>query len=135
MTSPTGFRHLVETHVATALVVWLMTFFVAWRLWGCGDLALSRPARWLVALIGLQIALGVATWVVNYGVPVSTEAWPGASGGGAGWLPNMASYTILSKGYAESWIVTAHVATGSLLIACSCMLWLRSARAGRLPVG
>lgn len=131
-TSPVGFRHLVETHVGVALLVWLLTAFVATRLWGCGDLALSRPARWLVGLVSVQIGLGVATWVVNYGVPVSTEGWP--RGGLMSWLPDMASYVILSKGYIESWIVTAHVATGSLLIACSVMLWLRSSRAVQLQI-
>jgi len=127
-TSPVAFRHLVETHVGTALLVWAIGGFLAIRLWGCGDLALSRPARWLVGLIGLQIGLGLATWIVNYGVPFSTEQWP------AGVWPPLSSYVILSKGYIESGIVTAHVATGSLLIACSVMLWLRTGRAAQTQI-
>jgi cytochrome c oxidase assembly protein subunit 15 len=116
--SPGGFRHLVEAHVGMAVLVWLLSGILAIGLWRCGDLALSRPAKWLVGLVALQICLGLTTWFVSYGVPWSTENWPWA-----------ARYAITAKGYAESAIVTAHVATGSLLIACSVMIGLRAWRA------
>lgn len=116
--SPTGFRHLVETHVGVAVVVWVLTGVLAIGLWRCGDLALSRPTKWLVLLVGVQICLGLATWLVNYGLPVSTERWEWA-----------AAYVIRAKGYMESLIVSAHVATGSLLVAVSVALALRIGRA------
>jgi heme a synthase len=119
--SPVAFRHLVETHVALALAAWVLSGIIAVRLWRCGDLALSRPARWLVGLVLIQICLGVGTWLVNYGVPVSSERWLWAS-----------NYVITAKGYIESIIVTAHVATGSLLIALSVSLALRVGRMARL---
>jgi cytochrome c oxidase assembly protein subunit 15 len=115
--SPTAFRHLVETHVGMAVGVWLISGYLFVRLWRCGDLALSRPAVWLVGLVFVQIALGLGTWLVNYGIPISSERWEWA-----------ANYVIQSKGYVESAIVTAHVATGSLLIAFSVMLGLRATR-------
>lgn len=125
-TSPVGFRHLVEAHVGTAIFVWVLSIVLAIALWKCGDLALSRPARWLVPLVLLQIGLGLATWLVNYGLPIHTDRLSSA------WSGN---YVIISKGFVESGIVTAHVATGSLLIACSVMVWLRSGRVARLAIG
>lgn len=116
-TSPTGFSHMVTTHLATAAIVALVSIGVGLRLWRCDDLALSRPARGLIGLVALQIGLGLSTWVVNYGFPFGSDRWPWA-----------ARYVIQSKGFVESLIVTGHVAIGSLLIACSVMLWLRVVR-------
>lgn len=116
--SPTGFRHLVETHVGLAVLVWLLTGVLAAGLWRCGDLALSRPAKWLVVLVGIQISLGLATWFVSYGLPINSERWEWA-----------AEHVITAKGYVDSLIVTAHVATGALLIAVSVALALRIGRA------
>ncbi|WP_164102952.1 COX15/CtaA family protein [Candidatus Laterigemmans baculatus] len=116
-TSPVGFSHIVTTHVATAGIVALVSVAVGVRLGRCDDLALSRPARGLIGLVALQIGLGLSTWVVNYGFPFGSDRWPWA-----------ARYVIQSKGFAESLIVTGHVAIGSLLIACSVMLWLRVLR-------
>ena len=116
--SPSGFRHLVETHVGVAVIVWVLTGVLAVGLWRCGDLALSRPAKWLVLLVGIQISLGLGTWLVNYGLPVSTEGWEWAAG-----------FVVKAKGYGESIIVSAHVATGSLLVAVSTALALRIGRA------
>ncbi len=116
-TSPWLFRHLVEAHVAIAGLVLLLSLVVGGRLWRCGEIALSRPGKWLIGLVLVQIGLGVCTWVVNYGVVVNSEGWVWASG-----------YVIVSKGYVESWIVTGHVATGALLVSCSVMIWLRAFR-------
>lgn len=128
-TSPTFFRHAVEVHVALAVGVWIVSGGLALGLWKCGDLALSRPARWLVPLVMCQIGLGILTWVVNYALPVGTD-----------WVSNryLAGHILVSKGFWESAIVTAHVATGSLLIATAVMLAVRLWRvvgAERLHVG
>lgn len=119
-TSPTGFSHLVTTHLVTAGLVALVSVGIGIRLWRCDDLALSRPAQGLIGLVALQIGLGLSTWVVNYGFPFGSERWPWA-----------ARYVIQSKGFVESLIVTGHVAIGSLLIACTVMLWLRVVRVSR----
>lgn len=74
------------------------------------------PAGLLVGCVLVQIALGIATWVVNYALP-----WQELSE----WL---ARYTILAKGYWESIIVTAHMATGSLIISLATVTALRAWR-------
>lgn len=120
MMAPAAFSHLVLMHLATAVFVWVISGILAYRLWGCGDLTLSRPAKGLVGLVAVQIGLGLSTWVAKYGLPAGSERWS--------WV---AKHVIESKGFFESMIVTGHVATGSLLIACSVMLWLRALRASK----
>ena len=66
-----------------------------------------RAALGLVLLVLVQVALGIGTWLVNYALP-----WPELT-------EELARYTILAKGYFESMVVTAHVATGSLIICFS----------------
>lgn len=115
--SPGSFAHTVATHVVVAFVLWLLTA-VAWRqLRRCGDLTLSRPAWGLVALVGLQIALGIGAWVVNYGFPPILQ-----------WFPGSESFLVRAKGFVDSLVVTAHVATGSLILAVATMLLTRLLR-------
>ena len=104
-TSPGRFTMTVALHVVTAFLLWFITAWV-WRLSRrCGDLTLSRPALSLIGLVGIQILLGLGTWVVNYGFPTFLSWMPGATG-----------FLLRSKGFADSLIVTAHVATGSLIL-------------------
>jgi cytochrome c oxidase assembly protein subunit 15 len=74
-----------------------------------------RPALALVALLLVQLGLGLATFIVKYGWP----AWLG------GELLNP-SFTVSAQGFWSSMIVTAHVANGSLILAFLTTLWLRS---------
>jgi len=76
----------------------------------------SFPAILIAVLVLIQISLGIATWIVNYSLP-----WQELSG----WL---AGYTISAKGYWESFIVTAHMATGSLIISLATVTALRAWR-------
>ncbi len=115
--SPVGFTHIVKTHLVVAGLLWLLSGLVWARLRKCGDLTLARPALVLIGLLALQILLGIGTWVVNYGWPTLLE-----------WVPGSSSYIVQSKGFAESIIVTAHVATGSLILAVSTLVVLRVAR-------
>jgi cytochrome c oxidase assembly protein subunit 15 len=81
------------------------------------DGALTRPAWALVGLVVAQLALGAATWVVKY-------SWPW-------WLADYAwaaRFTIHEQSMSQAMTVTAHVATGSLVLATSVMLALRSVR-------
>jgi cytochrome c oxidase assembly protein subunit 15 len=112
--SSSGFAHTVTTHVSVALLLWGMTAVVYWRMSRCGDLTLSRPASGLICFVGVQIALGIGTWVVNYGYPTVLQSWPGAD-----------SYLLKSKDLIDAWVVTGHVATGSLILAVSTLLAVR----------
>jgi len=138
--SPGGFKHLVYTHIATAFLVLSLATLAAWKLRskaimnsrqsgangekaeenqnGCGDLTLSRPALLLVLFVCSQITLGLATWVARYGMPRFAQA-----------NPSMASYLVKSQAFAESLIITGHVATGALVLVTSAFLLLRLVRA------
>lgn len=145
--SPAGFSHLVLAHLSVALLVALLATTIAWWLccrWsssgqavaaepqgdeqavaagglkkqrGCGDLALSRPALLLVTLVGLQISLGLATWVARYGVPAFAQVGP-----------RTASYVVKSQAFGPSLVITAHVAIGALVLVTSAYLLLRLMR-------
>jgi cytochrome c oxidase assembly protein subunit 15 len=81
---------------------------------------LVRPAIGLASLVAAQFALGLSTWIVNYGWPV--------------WFRNYAwaaSFVVHDKSYAQALTTTAHVALGSLIFATSVMLTIRSFRAVR----
>jgi hypothetical protein len=65
----------------------------------------------------LQLALGVATWLVKYSVPYWASGWIS--------LPTGA---IVNGGWLQTHIVTAHVAVGSLLLATSLALALYAMR-------
>ena len=108
---------MVAIHVMTAFALWLATIVVWLRLRRCGDLTLSRPGLCLIGLVAVQILLGIGTWAVNYGWPEFLQ-----------WLPGAAGYLIRSKGFLESITVTAHVATGSLILAVSTMILVRTLR-------
>ncbi len=114
---PDGFALIVVVHLITAALLWLVTVISFWRMRRCGDLTLYRPAAALIGLVLLQIALGAGTWVVNYGWPTFLQGFPGSVG-----------FLIRAKGFWDSIVVTSHVATGSLILAVSTMIWVRSMR-------
>ena len=116
-TTPGQFAMLVAFHVMTAFLLWFLVV-VGWLvIRRCGDLTLSRPSLGLIGLLTIQLALGLGTWVANYGWPQFLEGFPGSEG-----------YLIHAKGFVDSIVVTAHVATGSLILAVSAMLCTRTIR-------
>jgi len=117
--APGGFRALVFLHLLMAAVVALHVGLAVGRvIWSYRQVpALVWPAAWLVLLLVVQLGLGGGTWVVKYGWPDWSIGVPGAEG-----------YTVLAAGWLQATVVTAHVATGSLLLGCSLVLALRSTR-------
>ena len=112
-------RAMLWMHVLTAavLVCDLCCVFAFVRKHFADQPALRKPARWLVVLVGLQIALGLGTWFVKYN-------WPAILGS-----PDaVAGYTVAAQSFQQSLIVTAHVAIGSLILVTSLTLALRSLR-------
>ncbi len=114
---PNHFRIAVFFHlIAAAVVVWqilALAWFILRR--HRKQRALFRPAVVLVMLVAIQVCLGVGTWVVKYSWP----AWASETFGvGQG-------YTIQANSMGQAITVTAHVATGSLLLVTAVMLTLR----------
>lgn len=121
-TRPATFMAMVHLHLTFAVVVSVLIVWVAMAV-RRKDLAdkrvfggVRKPANWLLSLLVLQLVLGIGTWFVNYSLPWS-ELFPG-----------LARYVIAAKGYWESMVVTAHQATGSLLISMSVWLVCRVGR-------
>ena len=79
------------------------------------DSMLVRRARWLAAIVSLQLLLAAATWVTNYGWPAWFTAWV--------WPLQSA---VLAQGRLLVLATTAHAAVGSLTLAVSVnlALWL-----------
>jgi heme a synthase len=117
--SPAAFQSLVMWHITFAVGLTVYILFMAIVFWRktAGAKALVVPAMLLVALVSVQLALGGATWIVKYG-------WPA-------FLSNSASastFTVEARSWWQAQITTAHVATGSLILAVSTVLAVRSGR-------
>ena len=116
--SPTTFMSFVHSHLTLAGLVALLTLcLTGFAMFGREvSPRIRRPAGMLLLMVLLQIGLGISTWVVKYALP-----WPELS-------QALASYTIHAKGYWESMIITAHMATGSLIISLATLVALRAWR-------
>lgn len=113
--SHTTFMAFVHSHITMAMLVCLLALSLAGFAWRNGALPgrVRRPAGLLAAVVLAQFGLGIGTWIVNYALPWSEL------------LPSLARYTIVSKGFGESLIVTAHMAVGSLILSLSTLVALR----------
>ena len=110
VSEPATFALAVRFHLLMAAV---LTLHVALLLWS--TLRHARQVRWLRRLVialgvllAVQLALGAATWIVKFSVPVWAESWwpwPG--------------FTVYADGWLQTHVVTAHVAVGSLLLAAA----------------
>ena len=78
----------------------------------------------LLALVSVQIALGVATYVAKYAWPAWAES-----------LTIAATHVTTEKSLHQSLITTAHVANGSLILATSVVLAVRASRLRYLAAG
>ena len=115
---PQWFRIAVLFHVLTALLIAGHVFASTWKmLRQHHDTWLTRPTTALVLLVGLQLMLGVGTWVLKY-------SWPAALAG----YEFAAGYTVTANSLLQSLVVTGHVAVGSLILATAVVLAARTAR-------
>jgi len=106
--------HLIVAGLNLLTIVWLAV--LAWRRFGDRPTVVRRG--WLLlALFVLQLILGAATWVTNYG-------WPA-------WFTDYIwrlEYTVVAEGPLQIITTTLHVAVGSLTLATALSLLLWSAR-------
>lgn len=112
-----AFQIAVFFHIVLAVVVTLLAVKCAFV---TGQFPHASDAgRWSLlvsALIGLQLALGVATWVAKYAWPVWFEQFDFA-----------AAHVVQAKSLPQAITVTAHVANGSLILAGTAVLAAKSA--------
>jgi cytochrome c oxidase assembly protein subunit 15 len=117
--SVTDFRAALFFHLAgaaaVAVHVMLLTIHVLRRFGS--EAALRRPAIVLAILVLLQLALGAGSWLVKYSLPAMFER-----------VEFLRGFTIENEGLTQSLTVTAHTAGGSLILALSVLLALRSLR-------
>ena len=116
--SHTSFMAFVHTHLTLAGLVTLLTLCLVGSALASRvcEPRIRRPAGLILLVVVLQIGLGIGTWIVNYALPWSETT------------SSLAGYTIAAKGFWESLIVTAHMATGSLIISLACVVALRAWR-------
>ena len=100
--------HLMIAAVVTGHVIWL---YIRCRK---QNSTIRRPASILAVLMIVQLALGTGSWIVQYSFPEFLL-----------WIPGSSAYLVLAESFWQSTIVTAHVATGSLMLAAATMLSLR----------
>ncbi len=118
-----AFRMAVLFHLVLAAVLLLdvLVLVVLMRRHLSDERTLVRPSQLLLGMIVVQVVLGMGSWVLKY-------SWP------AGIFADsrlVAGWTNTAGGVAESIVVTAHVAVGSLILGTSLLISLRLLRGMR----
>lgn len=111
-------------HIAMALVIFAHAIAIVIRSRGSGVPKLVRGGCTRVGIfVLLQIHLGLAAWTVKYGWPTWLPAAPAFAAG----------YTIENEGLAQSMIVTAHMAVGSMILIHTLVAAVRGSRLVKAP--
>jgi cytochrome c oxidase assembly protein subunit 15 len=117
--SGSAFRAVLFFHLifAAALVAHAITLALRARTAARATGSRTRTPLVLLALVLFQVSLGGATWIVKYGWPAwfvdsSLTSW----------------YTVQERSMLQASITTAHVATGSLIVAVTVLITLWSYR-------
>ena len=124
--SPMFFQNLIVAHVLTAAVIFIGSIMLGMVCLAptLRRLGFARYGLGLLLCVTVQIGLGVGSWVVKYGLPLGM-----GSGTGSGAGSQFASgFVVAEKDFAQTSIVTAHVATGSLILAILTFILCRSIR-------
>jgi cytochrome c oxidase assembly protein subunit 15 len=121
-TSPSYFQAMVVFHLLLAAALLVHAVLLARRIGRLqpAESNVSRVSMALLGLVALQITLGASTWIFKYG-------WPDWFSGFA-WAQRHVNVT---ESLPQVLITTAHVATGSLILATALVVALRSARLAR----
>jgi cytochrome c oxidase assembly protein subunit 15 len=116
---PTAFLTAVRFHLFLAGVLTLHVLLLVGLILSRAQHTrpLGRLAAILIALVILQLLLGVATWMEKY----STPAWA------SGWVSHSGT-VIRDGGWLQTHIITAHVATGSAIFGTTIALALYAHR-------
>jgi len=111
----TLFRLAVYFHVLLALLIVGHVLLLVWRCLRSGSQSVGGFC--LLALVGIQLLLGVSTWLVKYGLPFWATRWFGEIA-----FVNREADTLRAA------IITSHVAVGSLILVLSVAIALRLGR-------
>ncbi len=114
------FQSAVYFHILLALAITVQVGLLSWQAFR-NHLERGRSLV-LAALIGLQVLLGVSTWMVKYGLP----RWATAIVGDL-------QFVNTAENAHQAGIITSHVAVGSLILVTSLAIALRTGR--QLGVG
>jgi len=122
-TDPYQFRVLVMLHLILAMVLVFHGLLLSARTVTSTRRrsTLRRGATGLLVLLGVQLVLGAGTWVNRFGWPVWAQSSHAA-----------AAFTIQAGASVQTLTVTAHMATGSLILATSFWLTLETFRMWRV---
>jgi cytochrome c oxidase assembly protein subunit 15 len=115
---PNAFMLAVRFHLFLAAVLTLHIGMLVWMvLRRARDIRpLRRLALAMAALVLVQLLLGAGTWIVKFSVPAWANAWVSTT------------TPIQEGGWLQTHVITAHVATGSLLLVTSVALALYANR-------
>ncbi|MCU0876264.1 MAG: COX15/CtaA family protein [Pirellulaceae bacterium] len=118
--TPQVFRIALVFHLVVAAAVVLQVGWTAVQAWPVGRQfrGLRSPSLALLALVALQIVLGLATYVAKYSWP----AWFGD-------YQFAAAYVVEERSLHQALVTTAHVAGGSLILFTAVTLAMRSSLA------
>jgi heme a synthase len=116
---PSDFRVALVFHLAIAAALVVHIFLLAFQVYRTqrAEWSLVRPATMLVLLVLLEVGLGAGTWITKYG-------WPNWMSG----YQVAADYVVQEGSGLQIWVTTAHVAMGSMILASSLLVALRSLR-------
>jgi cytochrome c oxidase assembly protein subunit 15 len=116
---PATFRMLVGLHILGAVAVSVLAVVSAVTLGDDGPPAARRWSKGIVALVIVQLLLGVGAWVANWGVPsgMLPESWQ--------W-----SEPLRARSVGTAAVVTGHVVLGMLILGASVVLAIRSGAVG-----
>lgn len=116
---PGTFRAVVLFHLVLAAAVFVHAILLCAAVYRLPAriAPLRRSSAVLTTLVGLQVVLGTLTWLENYGSPMGGES--------VGWV---AAHTVRAQSQWQSLVTTAHVATGSLILAFAVVAALNSFR-------
>lgn len=116
---PSTFMHAVKGHLYLAAVLALHILALACLVQSRarGVQPLSRLSLALVGLLFVQAALGAGTWIVKFAVPSWAVSIIGTQ-----------QVAVREGSWLQTHVITAHVATGSLILATSVALALYAQR-------
>jgi cytochrome c oxidase assembly protein subunit 15 len=115
----TLFQIAVYFHLVLALLIVGHVLLLAWR---SLRVRLQRTGGiCLVALVVIQVLLGMATWLVKYGLPLWASTWLGEM-----------NFVNREADVLQAAIITSHVAVGSLILVVSVAIALRIGRQLRI---